>query len=103
MKPSDLKFLVTEALIQSLNESRADLKEGDDKYEFEQGKKWAIKHRTQGMGPKGGLEYLLQRFPGLSPSFKKGYNVGHGVSMWNTFNGKLTDFLGRFGSGNVKR
>jgi len=99
MKRSKLKYIIKELLLQSLNEDCINLREADQKHEYEQGVKWAQIHRSKGIGVDG-LNLLLSKFPNLTSTFKKGYRAGHGESRWTSINNKLTDFLGRFGSGN---
>jgi len=99
MKRSKLKYIIKELMLQSLNEDCNNLQEADEKHEYEQGVKWAQIHRSKGIGVDG-LDILLNQFPNLTSTFKKGYRAGHGVSRWSTFNDKATDFLSRLGSGN---
>lgn len=99
MKQSKLKYIITEAVIRTLNEDSKYLCEEDYKYDYEGGIKWGRKYKMEGKT----LEQLLKSFPDLPRSFIRGFKVGYGDFTWMKFNDKLTNWLARFGSSKLRK
>ena len=115
MKESQIKDVIAKVLLESLNEEPQKRYQGPNvpdktwdldtsrktsssdetqphnpKWQYENGKKWGVKDKL------GGVERELDKYP---PAFVKGYKEVQSPGWWHKFNEKLTDFLGRLGSG----
>jgi len=114
MKSLDVKNIITEAVITSLNEDKTwDLdsahannqtsfikRDGqppnptDPKAQYANGQKWAIKDRLSG------VKRELDKYP---PAFAKGYQTVQRESWWQKFNEKLTQLAAEFGKSYGRR
>ena len=99
MKQSKLKYIITEAVLQTLIEESGHLYEEDHKYSYENGIKWGRKYKMEGKT----LEQLLENFPNLPRDFIKGFKTGYGDSTWMKFNDKLTNWLAQLGSSRLRQ
>jgi len=93
MKYSELKSIIIESVLCSLNEESDIISEEDTEFEYKQGMKWAMKHRSDPKGTRFSDEDL-KLYP---KSFAKGYKKVMYGSWWDNFNNKLTNFLGNVG------
>ena len=99
MKYTKLKPLIVESLIRSLNEVETLKFNGQDTaFEYRNGTKWGLKHRADPRG-KTFSDEELNSYP---KSFRKGYKNALYGSLWDRFNDRMTDFLGRLGSSRIR-
>jgi len=88
MKPTELKLIITEVILQSLNETLCEVY-GDDEWNYQNGVKWGIKDKLTN------TQRELDKYP---PAFVKGYKAVQREGWWQKFNDKLTNWLGQLGS-----
>lgn len=67
---------------------------GDDAWHFANGKKWGLKDKLTD------TERDLEHYP---PAFVKGYRLVRREGWWQKTNDRITDWLGRLGSSNIRR
>ena len=89
MKRSELKRIITEAILEKLNEE-------EDARAYSLGMSQAANHKK--LGRRLSKEELAKH----SPSFIRGYKYTMGDSLYNRINSFATDFLSRLGSSRVK-
>lgn len=112
MKQVQVKRVIAEALLESLNEGYPNKQQQpeppvktwdldapvktksnsaqDPKFQYENGKKWGVKDKI------AGVERELDKYP---PAFAKGYREVQNPGWWSKFNEKLTQLLAQLGSG----
>ena len=92
MKSLEAKKVLTEVLLESLNESSI-LCEEDYEHEFRTGQKWGLKDKLSG---------TTRDISTLPAAFQKGYNSVRKEPWWQKFNAKLADYLARMGSSRLR-
>jgi hypothetical protein len=89
MKTSELKVLVTEAVLEILN------KNPQQSVQWRQGQALAVRDKQNGVATRDVRHY--------SADFQKGYNFTMGRGTWDAVNAKLTGWLGALGYGNSRK
>lgn len=89
MKYSELKHIIAESVLESLNENTP-----EQNRDYLRGQKWAIADKQKGIEHRDISEQTKE--------FQKGYYSVMG-GWWDRFNHKLTNFAANFGFGNQKR
>jgi hypothetical protein len=87
VKTMILKEMITESILQSLNEN-------DPIYDEKMGRKWGVKDKITGE------KRDISKF---SLEWQKGYKQVQREQWWSKLNSKLTDYMGRLGSSYGKR
>ena len=88
MKYTELKPLIVESLIRSLNEVENLKFSGQDTaFEYRNGTKWGLKHRADSRG-KTFSDEELNSYP---KSFRKGYKNALYGSLWDRFNDRMIE------------
>lgn len=86
MKREELKAIVMESVLDSLNEQ--ELQGQTEKQEYALGQRYAVRDKKTGK---------TTDISGYSKWFQQGYKSVMGNTMWNKINNGLTNFIARMG------